>query len=109
MKDERFYDPLTRSSRWISDVDASRYFELREALLERMSVHLVFKRELRGSAEFGELMNVGEVPKRWLYQVYACASWIGTECGTVNEALRDFLRKNQRREREIWDELGFGS
>ena len=110
--DSRFYDPLTQSPRWISDIDVSHYFRLGEPLLSRAGACLVSEAELRRSMEFPELLTCSKSPKRWLYQVYACAGQIGavsgdgSRCDTADEALRDFLGKNRRREREIWDEMG---
>lgn len=117
--DSHFYDPLTQSPLWISDVDASRYFRLGEPLLSNSGVYPVSEADLRRSAEFAELLTVSKVPKRWLYQVYACARRFSTVGGgtlvgggaranTAQEALRDFLGKNRRREGEIWDAMGFG-
>ncbi|KAL2042259.1 hypothetical protein N7G274_004747 [Stereocaulon virgatum] len=118
LSDSRFYDPLTQAPRWISDLDASRYFRLSEPLLSESGMHLVSEAELRQSTEFVELLKSSDVPKRWLYQVYVCAGRVGTVggdyrlgenagAGTVDEALRDFLEKNRRREVEIRDALGF--
>jgi uncharacterized protein (DUF3820 family) len=119
LSDNRFYDPLTQAPRWISDLDAFRYFRLSEPLLSESGVYLVSEAELRQSTEFVELLKSSDVPKRWLYQVYVCARRAGTVgggnlvggsagAGTVDEALRDFLEKNRRREIEIRDALGFG-
>ena len=119
LSDSRFYDPLTQAPRWISDVDASRYFRLSEPLLSESGVHLVSEADLRQSTEFVELLKSSAVPKRWLYHVYVCAGRLGTVggvnvvggsagAGTVDEALEDFLAKNRRREIEIRDTLGFG-
>ena len=102
-RDGRFYDPWTSAPLWISDRDCSHYFGLSEPLLSRLGVRLVSEADLRRSSEFPELMVVSKGPKRWLYQVYACAGRNGGKC---DEALTDFLGKNQRREREIYDELG---
>ena len=110
--DRRFYDPLTQFPLWISDVDVSHYFRLGEPLLSRAGVYLVSEAELRRVMEYPELLPYTKSPKRWLCRVYECARQIRAVSGdssryvTADEALRDFLGKNQRREREIWDELG---
>lgn len=109
--DIRFYDPHRRAPRWISDADASRYFGLDEPLLSRLGIRLVSEQEIRGSTQYAELVSVSQCSKRWLYQVYACAGRDGgvvAGVGTADDALRDFLGKNRRREDEIRDALGFG-
>ena len=113
-KDSRFFDPWTQHPLWISDADVSRYFRLGEPLLSRAGVRLVSDAEKR-SMEFPELLTNSKSPKRWLYQVYACASQIGaasgdsSRCDTADMELNHFLSKNQRREREIWDGMGLGN
>lgn len=110
--DSRFFDYATESPRWISDVDASRYFRLGEPLLSDAGVYLVSEAELRRNTEFSELLAFPKVPIRWLYQVYACAERYGSVGAVIGgvtaaeRALRDFLGKNKRREREIWDAMG---
>ena len=109
--DARFFDTHMRMPRWISDNDALRYFGLRGTQLSERAVALVTEEELRREAEFSELVSISKGPKRWLYQVYICAARfksVPPNRGTAENALRDFLGKNQRREEEIWDALGFG-
>ena len=110
--DSRFYESLTRSPLWISDVDVFHYFRLDEPLLSRAGVHLVSEAELKRSTQYPEFLTYSKSPKRWLYQVYAYARQIsavsgdGSRCESADEAVRHFLGKNQRREREIWNEMG---
>lgn len=103
--DSRFYENLTHAPLWISDVDTSRYFRLGEPLLPSAGVHLVSEAELRRSVEFEELLSFFKGPKRWLYQVHACAERFGG-AADADRALGEFLGKNRRREEEIWDEMG---
>lgn len=106
--DSRFHDPLTQSPRWISDADASRYFNLSDPLLSNMGVYLVSEEHIKRSSEFGELVAVWKGPKRWLYQVYVCAGRVGCDSPRGrDEALDEFLGKNRRREAEIMDSFGF--
>lgn len=110
--DNRFFEPITLSTLWISDADTYRYFGLSEPLLTDMGVNLVSEQKLRRKMEFGELVTIFEGPKRWLWQVYVCVERCGGLGGAgggdgVDEALGRFLGKNGRREREIWDAMGF--
>jgi len=110
--DARFFDPHRQTPRWISDADALFYFGLEEPLLSERGVRLVTEEDLKRNAEFSELVSVRLGGKRrWLYQVYACAcagfGSLPSERGTADDAVREFLEKNRRREGEIWDALGF--
>jgi len=111
--DTRFYDPLTQSPLWISDLDASHYFRLGEPLLSEAGVYSVSEADLRRSTEFRELLTFPKAPIRWLYQVYACADRyrsVGDATGggsAVEKAFRDFLGKNRRREHEVLPAMGF--
>ena len=99
--DARFFDPHSQTPRWISDADASRYFRLEEPLLSTRGLFRVSEDDVKRETQFGELVSVTKGPKRWLYPVFACAMWFGSvppERGTVDDALRDFLAKNRRRE-----------
>ncbi|KAL8809902.1 MAG: hypothetical protein Q9200_003020 [Gallowayella weberi] len=114
--DSRFYEPMTQAPLWISDYDVARYFGLSGELLSRMGAHLVSDTEIMRSTEFGELMAMVKGPKRWLFQVHACAGKVGSDSvdGTKpyeghDEAMKQFLGKNQRRETEIMGSLGRGA
>lgn len=110
--DGRFYDQFTQSPLWISDVDASRYFRLGEPLLSAAGVRLVSEADLRRSTEYGELLTIPKGNVRWLYQVYACAGRYGSVgaaadgSDAVEKAFKDFLGKNRKRDREVWDGMG---
>jgi uncharacterized protein (DUF3820 family) len=110
--DTRFFDDITQSPLWISDIDVSRYFRLGEPLLSKAGVYLVTEAALRRSTEYVELLTFPKGNVRWLYQVYACAGRYGSVGAAadgrsgVEKALRDFLGKNRRREREIWLDMG---
>ena len=110
--DARFIDPHTQATRYISDADAHTYFGLEESLLAERGANLITERDIKRNAPYTELITVYRGPKRWLYQVYACAARFDTAPsvhGTADEALRAFLGKNRKREQEIRDELGFGA
>lgn len=109
--DHRFYDFHRLTPRWISDADARFYFGLEIALLSQQGIDMVTKEDLRRNAQYSELVpELLEGPKRWLYQVYKCAESFDSvppQRGSADEALNDFLEKNQRREEEIRDAYGF--
>jgi len=111
--DARFFDPHRQTPRWISDADALSYFGLEGAQLSERGVQLVTVEDLKRNTPFSELVSVSKGGKRrWLYQVYACAcagfGRVPLERGMADEAVREFLEKNSRREGEIWDANGFG-
>ncbi|KAL8688786.1 MAG: hypothetical protein Q9224_004799, partial [Gallowayella concinna] len=104
----RFYEPLTQAPIWISDSDVARYFGLGGGLLSRMGAYLVSETEIMRSTEFGEILTIVKGPKRWLFQVHACAGKVGRDNVDGNtpfkghdEAMNQFLGKNKEREREI--------
>ena len=112
--DRRFYDPMSHTPRWISDVDIAHYFRLGEPLLSRAGVRLVSEAEFRRVMEYSILVPVSKSPKRWLYQVYECARHIAAVSGDrsgrdmAEEALTRLLDKNRRRELEIMGMMGLG-
>ena len=108
--DVRFFDNHRQTPAWISDADASLYFGLKEPLLSQRGVNLITGEDVKRNAQYSELVSVSKGPKRWLYQVYSCAARFGSVPmgrGTVDEALRDFLGKNQRREEQMRDAMSF--
>ena len=93
MMDSRMWDDDEEEARWISPSDARKYFKITSNLLQKARL-----KPLLGKASH----------QLALYQVYACAEHFGTvTCSTTRQALKDFLSKNEQREREILAEAGY--
>lgn len=85
--EEEFWDEFEEAPVWIAPKDAKNYFGVDFNLLRRARI-----KSLRGKAPH-------QLP---LYQVYACAEHFKTvTAGTTRQALDQFLRKNEAREKEI--------
>lgn len=82
------YDPWTDMKIWISDSDARQFFGDDSRLMRSATSHS---------------WGLGRRTKWWLHQVYRYAEHFGT-LGTQKQtvtALRNFLGKNEAREKEI--------
>lgn len=102
-----FFDPLLGSPRWISDKDTVTYFNLRVPMLARAGIRNLSDKGLDMYTDYGSMFCLSRVPRRWLYQVFACAEHFNTAFpGTAQQALQKFLAKNEQREGEIMAGLG---
>lgn len=89
--DLRFFDRDTCGALWISTSDVFKYFHVDVRLLALTRIMPIIKGARRYS----------------LYPVYACAKHFRTvEQGTVDQALAEFLNKNNKREQEKMAEMG---
>lgn len=93
MMDSRMWDEDEEAACWIAPSDARKYFKITSNLLQKARL-----KPLSGKASY-------QLP---LYQVYACAEHFGTvTSGTTQQAYKEFLGKNEQREREILGEAGY--
>ena len=93
MIDSRMWDDDEQEALWITPSDARKYFKTTSFLLQKARI-----KPLARKASY-------QLP---LYQVYACAEHFGTiTSGTTQQAFKDFLSKNEQREKEILAEMGY--